>query len=249
MIQKTILMSAGVLMLIYGILVFRVGSGRRFFLVWAAAGAAALLLGYVYPYLAEARPHLIAFIRVCFAAAAVVLAALIVLIAKGAGSSAPDDLDCIVVLGAQIREDGPSATLKYRLDRAADYLLKNPRAVCVVSGGQGDNEPCSEAEGMRKYLIGRGGGEESIMEENRSENTLENIRLSMEIMGGRYDKVGIVTNDFHMFRALQIAKKQGIEHVFGIPAKSMPLYLPNNTLRECFGIMKDLFAGNLRLVN
>ena len=51
---------------------------------------------------------------------------------------------------------------------------------------------------------------------------------------------GLVTNDFHMFRALQIAEKQGLTDACGIAAGSTPLYLPNNMLREFFAEMKFL---------
>jgi len=54
-----------------------------------------------------------------------------------------------------------------------------------------------------------------------------------------YHGVGIVTNNFHLFRAVQIAKAQGMEGVCGIAADSSILYLPNNVLRECCGILKD----------
>lgn len=49
----------------------------------------------------------------------------------------------------------------------------------------------------------------------------------------------------HLFRALQIAKAQGLEGVCGIAADSSVLYLPNNILRECLGIMKDWLMKNI----
>ena len=59
------------------------------------------------------------------------------------------------------------------------------------------------------------------------------------------DSVGIVTNNFHLFRACGIARKSGIEHISAILAPSTPLYLPNNLLREFLGVVKDTLAGNL----
>ena len=52
---------------------------------------------------------------------------------------APDGLDAIVVLGARVNEDGPSGSLRERINTAADYLRRNPDALAVVSGGQGDD--------------------------------------------------------------------------------------------------------------
>lgn len=74
-------------------------------------------------------------------------------IASRINSKGEDNLDYIIVLGAMIREDGPSSILKARLDSAIEYLDGNPGTKCIVSGGQGYDEPCSEAEGMRKYLV------------------------------------------------------------------------------------------------
>lgn len=60
-----------------------------------------------------------------------------------------------------------------------------------------------------------------------------------------YNGVGIVTNNFHVFRAVQIAKVQGLERVCGIAADSDALYLPNNVLRECCGVLKDWIMKNI----
>ena len=67
-----------------------------------------------------------------------------------------DGLDYIVVLGAQMRQNGPSVVLQYRLDEAIKYLNDNPDTICIVSGGQGYNEPCTEAQGMAEYLEKKG---------------------------------------------------------------------------------------------
>ncbi len=247
MTERVVLTAAGALTLLYGFLVFRIGSGSRFWMVWAAAGAALLLLGRLFPRLPETHPRVLLLLRTGAAAAAAVLVFLTVLIAGSAHAAAPGDLDCLIVLGAQVREDGPAVVLRYRLDRAAEYLADHPRTFCVVSGGQGSNEPLPEADVMRDYLIGKGIGEDRIRVERKSRNTAENIRLSRALLGGEALKTGIVTNDFHVFRAVRIAKRQELREVYGVPAGSTPLYLPNNVLRECLGILKDLAAGNLRL--
>lgn len=154
-------------------------------------------------------------------------------------------LDYIIVLGAQVREDGPSVVLKYRLDAAIDYLNENSDTVCIVSGGKGANEPFSEAEGMAEYLLEKGIEEHRIILEDKSTNTVENIQNSKALMKESYNGVGIVTNNFHVFRAVQIAKVQGLEGVCGIAADSNLLYLPNNVLRECCGILKDWLMKNI----
>ena len=149
------------------------------------------------------------------------------------------ELDYIIVLGAQVRENGPSPVLKYRLDKAVEYLEENPDTICIVSGGQGKNEPWSEAEGMAQYLKTQGIGENRIRLEDQSLTTEQNVTNSQKLME-EGASVGIVTNDFHVFRAKQIAKKYGLKDACGIAAGSSPLYLPNNMLREFFAEIKFL---------
>ena len=77
----------------------------------------------------------------------------------------PAGADYCIVLGAQLKDHGPSDVLRRRLDAAAEYLRQNPDTKCIVSGGQGGNEPMSEAEGMRHYLVAAGIEEERIIQE------------------------------------------------------------------------------------
>ena len=153
-------------------------------------------------------------------------------------------MDYVIVLGAQIYEYGPSVVLRYRLDKTIEYLQENPETICIVSGGQGENEPFTEAEGMANYLMQKGIDKDRIRKEESSQNTIQNIRFSMALME-EGSSVGIITNNFHLFRALAIAKKQGLSNCVGIPADSKAIYLPNNMLREFFGILKDFCVGNL----
>ena len=71
------------------------------------------------------------------------------------------------------------------------------------------------------------------------------ILLAEQTVDLRKQKVGIVTNDFHVFRGVSIAQKQGYEDVYGVPAGSHRLYLPNNMLREFCGVCKDKLFGNM----
>ena len=148
-------------------------------------------------------------------------------------------LDYIIVLGAQVRESGPSAALKYRLDEAVEYLEDNPKTICIVSGGQGANEPYSEAEGMAQYLKEQGIDASRILLEDKSLNTEQNMEYSKALIKDGAS-VGIITNDFHLFRAKQVARKYGLDNVCGIAAKSTPVYLPNNMLREFLAEIKFL---------
>ena len=161
------------------------------------------------------------------------------------GARGEKNLDYIIVLGAQMREDGPSIVLRHRLDKAYEYLMENENTICVVSGGKGANEPCTEAEGMKKYLVEKGISPERILMEDRSTDTSENIAFSAGFIGSTDVSVGIVTNNFHVFRGVQLARHAGFTRVCGIAAPSDIKFLPNNMLREVFGLLKDLVMGNL----
>ena len=159
-------------------------------------------------------------------------------------SKAKPGLDCIIVLGAQMYGTGPSTLFKQRLDSAYDYLMSNPDTICIVTGAQGSNEPISEGRGGRDYLIGRGIDPERVLSEEESTNTRENIENAYEILKVTIpdaDRIGIVTNNFHLFRGMFLAKKITGRAVEGIAAPAVPRFLPTNMLREPLGVIKDAF--------
>lgn len=232
---------------LYGFLILSLRSGTSFFAVWMGLG------GFFFLLAAAAHVHLWqkfpAGVKVTFlTAAAVCLICLVWIMAVifgGFRKTGERNLDYLIVLGAQVRENGPSVVLQYRLDTACRYLEENPDTLCIVSGGKGWNEPFPEAEGMRDYLLQEGIAEDRILMEAESHNTWENIQNSMQMLDPGTDTVGIVTNNFHLFRSCAVAKKAGIRNVCGIAAPSKLLYLPNNMLREVFGVIKDTVKKNI----
>ncbi len=242
-----ILIALGVACVAYGFVILAVGSGTLFFAVWFVIAAA--FFG------AAAGVHLDLFDKLPLAArwaGGVALAAVLVLCTVETGlivtqfnSAGKPGLDYLIVLGAQVKEDGPSVVLRYRLDAAAEYLQENPETQVIVTGAQGPNEPFTEAEGMRDYLVAAGIDGSRIILEPRAFNTQQNIAYSMALMDSPESSAGIVTNNFHVYRGVALAKKQGLKNVYGVSAWSNPAYLPNNILREYFGIAKDFLAGNL----
>ncbi|SDN07693.1 YdcF family protein [Lachnospira pectinoschiza] len=155
-----------------------------------------------------------------------------------------NNYDYIIVLGCLVKEAGPSKALKLRLDAALE-LANIYDCPIIVSGGQGPNEPMTEADAMAEYLIDKGVSEDRIIKEDRSINTDENLANSYEIIKDSKAKVLIVSTNFHIFRARLIAKKTGFENVYSYPAKSDMIILPNFMLREAIGITKDFILGNL----
>lgn len=244
--KKYILSILGALSVVYGILVLLVGSGTSFWMIWEAIG----LFFFLWEVLLQKGFFAVhKKIKMIFhgsvAMVMVILGTFCGMIAGEFTAKGNENLDYIIVLGAQVREDGPSVVLQYRLDAAIDYLNENPATICIVSGGQGINEPFSEAEGMADYLLKNGIENSRIYLEDESTSTVENIQNSKALMKMPYNGVGIVTNNFHVFRATQIAREQGLNGVCGIAADSSVLYLPNNVLRECCGILKDWIMNNI----
>lgn len=97
---------------------------------------------------------------------------------------------------------------------------------------------------MYDYLTARGISPERILLEDQSRNTSQNIRFSSRYFDKETDRIGIVTNNFHIFRALRLAEGVGYRSVCGIAAGSHPGLLLNNMLREFFGVVKDFLVGN-----
>ena len=155
------------------------------------------------------------------------------------------NLDYIVVLGARVFGTEPSPILQYRIDAAYDYLMENPETTAIVSGGQGENEDISEAECMARVLLERGIPSERILLEDKSTTTAENMAYSRELMTKKDPTVGIVTNNFHVFRSVCIARKRaGLSHVSGIAAPYPSILLPHYMMREFFTLTVDTMLGN-----
>lgn len=164
-------------------------------------------------------------------------------IIRGMTETPSDTLDGIVVLGAQVRGTRVSKALAQRLDRAITYLLEHPDTYVIVSGGQGPGEDISEAEAMKRYLLEREVDADRILLENQSRNTAQNLRYSFEMLTDSEDRIGLVTNGFHVFRAVHIAKAEG-KAVAGIPAETDWWMLPHYMMREAFALAKDFLVGN-----
>ncbi len=237
----------GAASLVYGLAVMVTTSGSRFFLFWYVVAAVLFAIAWALHTGMWSGLPVVArrIVQVAGVALVVLLAGTQVLMASHFGDQGEDDLDYIVVLGALVRPQGPSAVLKFRLDTAYDYLMGNERTVCIVSGGQGHNEPAAEADVMAEYLIARGVSPDRIIREDQATSTSENIELSMECFDPEHDRIGVVTNEFHLYRSLLIARKKGLGNVSGIAAPSLAWYLPHNMTRESFVLVKDLIVGNV----
>ncbi len=306
-------------------------------------------------------------------AGAVIFVILQILIFGGMIGTAPEHLDYLIVLGAKVREDDISASLKHRLDKATRFAQEHPETKLILSGGQGKDEPTTEAQAMAEYLQYNGIAPEQILLEGQSTSTRENMAFSKALIeeqrqeekesvrrkqvdenrrrmelsmfllqlekeaaekekaadndlpfsgfaGGQgereqamiekdyrppktrrselteksreflaqgglnrqrsYDpgyaivegavgqgqnlealmqvypgvkellpdkplQIGVLTSNFHLFRAMKIGEKCGFEHLYGVASSSDPILFVHLCVREGMAILKDKFLGNM----
>lgn len=153
--------------------------------------------------------------------------------------------DYVIVLGARVNGTKVSRNLKYRLDAALSYISDNPLCKIIVSGGKGKGEDITEAQAMYDYLINKSIKPGNVIKEEKSVNTSENLKYSMDIIGNKSAKVVIISNNFHIYRAVKIAEKQGYKNVSGAGAKTVTFTLPNCYLREAFAVIKYKICGQI----
>ena len=231
----------------YGIFIMAAGSGSFFFLFWIVL--ALIAEGFLFCLKKNLFRHIPLWIRrICLSVISLLFALFLFLEFRIVSDFHPainEQQDYLIVLGAQVYNGSVSTILRHRLDAAFDYLVENPETKAIVTGGQGYNEPYPEAEGMAAYLINRGISPERIIKEDKADNTVQNIEYSFAMIDPENDRICIVTNQFHVHRAMLLAKKAGAQHLSGIGAPSDPLYLLNNMVRESAALIKDWLIGRI----
>ena len=153
-------------------------------------------------------------------------------------------LDYIVVLGARVNGTEPSGSLRNRIQVGAEYLRDNPGTIAVLSGGQGSGEEISEARCMYENMLAAGIDPARLILEEESTDTAANLRNSRSLIP-EGASVGLVTNNFHIFRALALARNQGWEDVHGVPVATTLFSLPHYLMREFVGVVYETVRGNL----
>lgn len=150
------------------------------------------------------------------------------------------DVDCIIVLGASVRNgDTPSPMLADRLDRGIELYYAGCSPKIIMSGDHGSMY-YNEVTVMKNYAIARGVPSEDIFLDHAGFSTYESMYRAKEIFGAK--KVLIVTQEYHLTRAIYNAEKLGLE-AYGVAAAG------NNyngqtarDVREYLAIGKDFFA-------
>ena len=257
------------------VIVVYAGIGTSFAFIWLFFAALLLFLVYGRWYYSRNMDRIprwvpVSVVTTCVAGV-VALAVLCALVFLGAASSDKKNLDYVIVLGARVKEHTVSNSLKKRLDKAIEYAEENPDTILVLSGGRGPGEDVSEAEVMRQYLEYNGIRPEQLLIEDRSVSTVENIAYSKVVIEEHRNRdkkelvpltrrttsvpyaiapdkpleIGVLTSNFHIYRARLTAEKWGIENVYGISADSDPVLFIHLCVRECASIVKDRLMGNM----
>lgn len=151
------------------------------------------------------------------------------------------DIDCIMVLGAGVYGDQtPSMMLEDRLLRGIELYYKECGPKLLMSGDHGERY-YDEVNVMKSYAIGKGVLSSDIFMDHAGFSTYESVYRAKEIFGA--DKVIIVTQRYHLSRALYLAEAMGID-AYGVAAEDIEYggqY--SRDVREFFARGKDFLTA------
>lgn len=169
------------------------------------------------------------------------------IILKASFGDPSEPVDYVIVLGAKVNKDGPSVSLMDRICAAYEYAERHPDTILVLSGGQGTDEPITEAECMYRELIALGIDPLQLRMEDYATSTWENLNFSLTFIehetGTRPTKIGVISSEYHLFRASLFAKACDVEFV-GIPARTSRWgQRINHFMREVAGVWHYLLLG------
>ena len=137
-----------------------------------------------------------------------------------------ENVDCILILGAGIWGDKPSPMLEDRLTQGIS-LYKNGVSNKIIMSGDHSKKDYDEVNVMKKFAIDEEVKSEDIFMDHAGFSTYESIYRAKEIFKAK--KIVIVTQKYHLYRALYIANKLGIE-AYGV--SSDPRKYVGQTSRE-----------------
>ena len=148
--------------------------------------------------------------------------------------------DAGIILGAALWRDQPSPALRERLIKAVELYEAGKVDYLVLSGGTGGLlSTISEAEGMRNFLVEKGVPEDKLLLESESVNTFQNIRFSQNVMQEHnINSSIIITHDYHLPRAIEMASYLKLESVQGAAVHSKVLNPVYNQAREILSLSK-----------
>lgn len=119
------------------------------------------------------------------------------------------DVDCILVLGCLVHSDGePSDMLHDRLQRGVELYKAGAAPKLLMSGDHG-RENYDEVAAMKQFAITEGIASEDVFMDHAGFSTYESIIRARDVFQAK--KIIIVTQEYHLYRALYLAQKLGLE--------------------------------------
>lgn len=243
------LYGVGILCLLYfAALSVSLGITYIFNYFWLTCGGACLAAARFQPQIQELPLAVRRIGKALILAGLLVFLTVEAMIFSAAQGSPEADADYVIVLGAKVNGETPSKRLQERIDAARSYVSQYPEAQIIASGGQGADEQVTEAFAIAQTMTRQGVDAEQILLEEKSKSTEQNLVYSQAFIDDRDAKVVIATSDFHVFRAVGIAKKNGYKNVSGLPAPATSHHFltPNYYVREFFGVVNDFIIKPLR---
>lgn len=241
-IVGALFLAAGIVFFLIPLFIGRLNAGA-FFGFAACLAAAVLLRLHAVPEKSRILRRILAVCTALGAAALSYFAALTFNIYGAAGNSpqiyvtasgGAEEAPPMIVFGCLAIGDKPSYMLEGRLEAAAEYLKTYPTAICVVSGGKGENEQYAEADVMKKYLLEKEIEEKRIIIENKSTSTYENLGYSLGILreaGIDTSHIVVCSDDFHIYRITLMAEHFG-SSCTAVASRRSGFFYPMYTVRE-----------------
>ena len=121
-----------------------------------------------------------------------------------------DSADYLIILGHKLINNKADEVLKYRLRKAIKYLDNNKPCKIVLSGGVTQGNTISEASIMKEYLLKNGIDERLIILEDKSKDTVENIKNCLNYID-KEEKVVLISSNYHIVRSKMICRLLGLD--------------------------------------
>lgn len=256
-ITRTVLTVVGALLLVDALVLMAMGHFNMGVVLPAILGAAALWLSWKWQVVQGWRAQRLMHARLWafgWAGFAIWLLTLLWfwsrLFSLGLEPQQVPPVQSIVVLGSGTLNGQPRPVLAARLDTAAELAKLQPAALIAVCGGVDWGEKESEAEIMARYLQQRHGiAADRLVLEQLSTSTELNIQLSRPLLAERGvaadAPVAMVSSDFHLMRAMNIASRQNLPQVYPVAAPTPLATRFNAWLREYFAMASSWLLGEV----
>lgn len=182
------------------------------------------------------------FLGLCYLCGAIAFGTTVVIMEKAA-MNRTETATTVIVPGCKVNGEKPGHILYDRCKAACAYMERHPKAVCVASGGKGNNEGISEAEAIYRTLTEMGIDGKRIYKEEHSTNTKENFLYSAAIIKGEglSNDVAIATDRFHQLRTGVYAARAGLTP-YSIPTFTYLFLVPGYWTREVLAIWALAFS-------